>query len=264
MSEISNITSTSPSNVKKANEGLGKYLAGRSDIGWIETRTLPECQTMLPTFRGQKLEDLVSGLQQEAVVLDYGCGDKVVALSELSSKFPQINCEGVTYPLPRNDLPQHEPGVVVFRQDGDSFLRKNTNRYDLIYSVQAFRYSPDHFRTLKLAYGALKKGGVLLVDRIFDSARPLIHKDGSVVTSAELQKILIDLGYQVEIEIGEDDIDRTFSIAIKKTANHLKLPFRLVNHPDLKKELFQRFDTPFEAIGVDHPTEINYVYELIE
>lgn len=262
------------SDVKRARKDLSIYLkhrAGNAHIdqdfqSWPERRSLDDCIKLLPHINGQGLREIAEKLQAESHVLDYGCGDAAVALSQFRQEFPYLVCEGVTYPVDRDNLPKHESGITVYRQDGDEFLRQNVNRYDLIYSVQAFRYSPDHFRSLKLAYMALKKNGILLIDAIIDSSRPLVHKDGTVVTGAELQQILIKNGDEAEV-ISIDDstgIFRYFSIAMKKTHNRLKLPFKLVKRPELEKTLFQRFNTPFEAIGFDQSAEVGYVYELME
>jgi hypothetical protein len=261
--------------IKQGRDNLPGYLAQRAGnshreevdySAWRERRTLAEVIDLLPVFHGKNLKKIAENLSPGSLVLDYGCGDAAVALSEFHNQFPDLICEGVTYPVQRDNLPVLSKDIHVYRQDGDEFLRQNKSKYALVYTSQAFRYSLDHFRSLKFAFSALQENGILLVDHLFDSSRPLLHQDGRPVTGEELQALLLKDEYDAEVigKVEDDGITRLFSIAIRKNKNRLTLPFRLVKHPDLKKEFLQRLDTPFEAVGSDQAAKVSYFYELIE
>lgn len=232
--------------------------------GWLERRAADTYDQMLPAFEGVSFKERVAQLPPGSVWLDYGCGDAAVALQQVKQEHPDLVCEGVTYPVERDNL-ETPVGVTLTREDGDDFLVHHVGQYDLITCNQSLRYSPDQLATLKRAYRALKENGVLLVDFVANASMPLIDQAGNVVDPQELLKVLQKKGYHVEIKTLQDSWVKYFAytFAIRRTSEKamLKIPVRLVKVPEMTLSRIERFDTEFKLLGTELPGA-SYVYQL--
>jgi ubiquinone/menaquinone biosynthesis C-methylase UbiE len=247
-----------------AEQAQDAHLNDNTSTHWLERRGAATYDDVLPEFESKSFRQHIANLPSGAVWLDHGCGDAARALHEVHQQRPDLVCEGVTYPVDRNDLPDHGD-VTVYRQDADQFLTAHQNRYDLITSSQAIRYAPDAFATLKRMYRSLRTGGVLLVDMIYNDSMPLVQKSGGPINPEVIQDYLRKRGYQCEVVAMEDFGQKyeMFSFAIRKSADKslLKLPVRLVRIPELELSRSGRIMSQFPSLGAQKPNQTNYVYE---
>lgn len=223
---------------------------------WVELRHLSRVITDLPKFHKQSLTDIIGNLLPKSIVWDLGSGDRAVALSELVAQYPDHHLKGigVTLPVERENL-QHPDNVDVVRMDVDEYLRTfdRSQRPNLIYISKLLRWVPHPLSTLKKAYNALALNGILLVDEVLNLQSPLYDKTGEPVEPSNLEAVLKEQGYDVEIVSSDDDIAgirSAYSFAIRKTENHpsLNLPIRAV---------------PPEQLGKKTTKETQYVYEFL-
>ncbi|CAN5352463.1 hypothetical protein BH10PAT1_BH10PAT1_7270 [soil metagenome] len=270
----STLSPVSISDIKDQRSGLSSFVsrkAGKSHLvdedfsAWKERRHFSDYEESLPKFHNESVKNIIDKLPAGARILDYGCGDAAIALQDIKSKYPYIICNGVTYPVDRDQLPRFTD-IKVYREDGDTFLNKHKEQYDLIMAVQSIRYSPDYFATIKKAYRALKPGGILLIDMVQNASMPLVKNDGSLVNPKSLEFKLEAENYDVEIKNISDDRLADFlsySFAIRKTEDKptLKLPVKLVVIPEIKMPIEDRFDTKIPLLGIQM-NKINYVYQL--
>ncbi len=245
--------------------GIDAHKPEPSPGAWFERRSSIEYEEKLPHFHGLSFQDYIQRLSPGSIWLDYGCGDAAVALQEIKQDNFEIVCEGVTYPIERQQIPLFTD-IKVYREDGDDFLNHHIGCYDLITAVESIRYHPDQLATIKRAYRALKEDGVLLVDIIPNASMPLVGKDGKMIHPQLLETALKNKGYDIEIQMKEDPSTKynAYSVAIRKSKGQplLKIPVRLIRIRELDMDFFKRFDTDFGTLGLNLPG-INYVYQLI-
>lgn len=246
----------------------GERPRGRKDW-WTEWRNLDDVESLLPTFHGKNLREIVGGLSREPRprVWDLGSGDSAIALSGLVNEFPHIEGIGVTMPIVRGNL-NHPDNVNVVRQDVDEFLETfdRNERPDLIYMSRLLTHMHNPLLTLQESYNALAENGTLLVDEIDNYQSPLIDHEGRPVNPNHMLKSLKEEGYDVEMVVDdevENDVYKAYKFAIRKTVDHpeLHLPVRIVLPEQVGVDLDSARATetsPFYHV----PREIKYLYQF--
>lgn len=244
-------------------EAGNTHLADAFIYRWIERRDKKAYEALLPSFRNRKFLDIIYALSSGSRWLDYGCGDAAIALQEVSKLNLEIICDGITFPLNRQNLPEIF-GVSVYRTEGEKFLLQHINYYDLITSVQAMRYSPDQLSVLKKAYRALKINGILLVDSIVNASMPIVDEEFKIIDPKILENKLIQLGYAVEIKNKNQQKGFfDYSLAIQKIIEKPKLtiPVRLITMAEFLKRTTLG-QNGLQYLGTLLP-DIQYVYQLV-
>jgi hypothetical protein len=118
-------------------------------------------------------------LFKKVLVLGAGTGsDVAIALNNGAEEIDAVEIDPVIYRLGLTLHPDHpydDPRVKVYVDDGRSFLRHSTQKYDLIIFAL-----PDSL-TLTSSYSSLRLESFLLTTDAFASARDLLADDGLIV-----------------------------------------------------------------------------------
>jgi SAM-dependent methyltransferase len=233
---------------------------------WFENRNLQTYLDNLPTFSGLSFVDVLRE-KKKSRLLDIGCGDRAVAISELVDKYPEMHIEatGLTLPLKRTNF-KNPFNVNVVRQDAQDFFRTKgkSQKFDVIISSITFGYFAHPLTTLKQAYEHLEEGGYLFINDMYHGQNPIVDQNGTVISPKQWEAILRSLGYSVEItEEPREEMDpmHIYRLAMKKTKPHLKLPVRIVYPEKLGLDLSDRqalAGTQFQATN----SKLQYLYQL--
>jgi hypothetical protein len=116
---------------------------------------------------------------KKVLVLGAGSGsDVAIALNNGAEQIDAVEIDPIIHRLGLTlnpDQPYDDPRVTVYVNDGRSFLRNSTQKYDLIIFAL-----PDSL-TLTSSYSSLRLESFLLTTDAFESARDLLHDDGLIV-----------------------------------------------------------------------------------
>ncbi|HEX9839691.1 MAG TPA: hypothetical protein VGA72_10105 [Anaerolineales bacterium] len=116
---------------------------------------------------------------KKVLVLGAGSGsDVAIALNNGAEEVDAVEIDPVIYGLGlalNPDHPYDDPRVKVYINDGRSFLRNATQKYDLILFAL-----PDSL-TLTSSYSSLRLESFLLTTDAFESARDILTEDGLIV-----------------------------------------------------------------------------------
>jgi len=116
---------------------------------------------------------------KKVLVLGAGSGsDVAIALNNGAEEIDAVEIDPIIHRLGLTlnpDRPYDDPRVTVYVNDGRSFLRNSTEKYDLIIFAL-----PDSL-TLTSSYSSLRLESFLLTTDAFESARDLLNDDGLIV-----------------------------------------------------------------------------------